>query len=167
MKRDNLKPGAVAHARSLRRPGTPQERILWQTLRRHAAHARFRRQAPIGPYFVDFISHGAKLVVELDGAHHAGQQDYDADRTRFLEAEGYRVLRFWNRDIKQNLDGVFRAIETALAEPTSPLVGEGGPKGRMRGAQRSCAPASGRHPSPQPSPTRGEGDLVNLPVGVR
>src|SRR4051794_34374794 len=103
MRRENLKRGAIAQARSLRRAGTHQERTLWQTLRRHAAHAKFRRQAPIGAYFVDFISHGAKLIIELDGAHHAEQQDYDAQRTRFLEAEGYRVLRFWNRDIAKNL----------------------------------------------------------------
>lgn len=109
----------------------------------------------MGPYFADFVSHRDKLVIELDGSHHAARHIYDADRTRFLEGEGYRVLRFWNRDISENLDGVIRAIEAAITNSPSPLVGEGGPKDRLRG-----------RPSPQPSPTRGEGDQVNLPVGV-
>ena len=166
MRRHELKSGAVARARNLRRAATPEERILWQTLRRNMTTAKFRRQVPMGPYFADFVSHGAKLVIELDGAQHAQREDYDADRTRFLQGEGYRVLRFWNRDVKENLDGVFQIIEAALKQSPSPLVGEGGPKDRMRGAQHSCAPASGRHPSPQPSPTGGEGDSVNLSVGV-
>lgn len=159
MKREHLAAGAVAKARSLRRSCTQEERILWQTLRRHLILARFRRQVPIGRYFVDFVSHSAKLVIELDGAHHAEQAAYDAERTRFLESEGYRVIRFWNRDVALNLDGVFRAIEAALADPTSPLVGEGGPKGRMRG--------QAREPLTPPSPTGGEGDFDNLSVGVR
>ena len=159
MKRHELKPGAVAKARSLRRIATPEERILWQMLRRHIAAAKFRRQVPIGPYFVDFISHSARLVIELDGSHHAFQFPYDDERTRFLEGEGYRVIRFWNRDVMQNLNGVFRAIESALEQSPSPLVGEGGPKDRMRGSNSS-------NPSPQPSPTGGEGESVNLSVGV-
>ena len=73
-----------------------------------------------------------------------------------------RSWRFWNRDIHENLDGVFRALEAALDNPPSPLVGEGGPKDRMRGYVPSSS-----DPSPHPSPTRGEGDLVNPPVGVR
>jgi very-short-patch-repair endonuclease len=134
---------------------------LWQTLRRSAAGARFRRQAPLGPYFVDFVSHSAKLVIELDGGHHAFQEEYDEERTRFLQHEGFRVMRFWNRDVADNLDGVFRAIEVALNKAPSPLVGEGGPKDRMRGKPLSS------DPSPQPSPTRGEGGSVTLSVGVR
>ena len=133
MKRFSLAAGAVSRARAFRRDATPEERILWQTLRRSMPLARFRRQVPIGPYFADFVSHRAKLVIELDGAHHALQSDYDNERSAFLQAEGYRVIRFWNRDIADNLDGVFRAIEAALDESPSPLVGEGGPKDRMRG----------------------------------
>lgn len=149
MRRQSLSPGTTAKARALRKSMTPEERALWQNLRRYMPDAKFRRQVPMGPYFADFISHGARLVIELDGAHHAEQQVYDADRTRFLEAEGYRVLRFWNRDIKQNLDGVFRAIGAALTEPTSPLVGEGGPKGRMRGIRRR---ALSKGPTPHTPP---------------
>jgi len=155
MRRHELKPGAVAKARSLRRAATPEERILWQILRHHMPAAKFRRQVPMGPYFVDFISHSASLVIELDGSHHAFQSPYDDERTRFLESEGYRVIRFWNRDILHNLDGVFTAIEAELKQSPSPPVGEGAPKDRMRG-----------RPSPHPSPTRGEGESVNLSVGV-
>jgi len=133
MRRLALKAGAVGKARSLRRSATPEERLLWQILRRQFAAAKFRRQVPIGPYFADFLSHGAKLVIELDGAHHALQSGYDSQRSAFLKSEGYRVIRFWNRDIADNPDGVFRAIEAALNETPSPLVGEGGPKDRMRG----------------------------------
>jgi very-short-patch-repair endonuclease len=160
MKRHSLKPGVVAKARTLRRSATAEERVLWQTLRRHLADAKFRRQVPIGSYFVDFVSHSAKLIVELDGGHHAFQHSYDEERTRFLQGEGYRVMRFWNRDVGENLDGVFAAIETALKKIPSPLVGEGGPKDRMRGEPSS------KNPSPQPSPTRGEGGTDNLSVGV-
>ena len=155
MKRQDLPAGATARARALRKSATPEERILWQTLRRHMAWAKFRRQVPLGGYFVDFVSHGAKLVIELDGSHHAHRHDYDSGRTRFLESEGYRVIRFWNRDVAANLDGVIRAIEAALTQSPSPLVGEGGPKDRMRGS-----------PSPLPSPTGGEGESNNLTVGV-
>ncbi len=74
----------------------------------------FRRQAPIGPYFADFAHHGARLVVELDGAQHGlptGQR-HDAIRDAYLDAAGYRVLRFWNDEVVENLDGV---VETILA----------------------------------------------------
>jgi very-short-patch-repair endonuclease len=155
MKRRNLRPGAVSKARSLRRAATREERILWPSLRRHVAAAKFRRQVPMGRYVVDFISHSARLVIELDGSHHAFQFPYDHERTRFLESEGYRVMRFWNRDIVQNLDGVLTAIKAELKQSPSPPVGEGGPKDRMRG-----------DPSPHPSPTREEGESVNLSVGV-
>jgi very-short-patch-repair endonuclease len=150
MKRHDLKSGAVAKARSLRRAATHEERIVWQTLRSHMPAAKFRRQVPIGPYFVDFISHSAKLVIELDGSHHALQSPYDDERTRFLESEGYRVIRFWNRDVVQNLDGVFKAIEAELKQSPSPLVGEGGPKDRMRGSD-SSKPLT---PSPLPQGER-------------
>jgi very-short-patch-repair endonuclease len=154
MKRRDLKPGAVAKARNLRRSSTAEERILWQTLRRSAAAAKFRRQVPIGLYFVDFASHSAKLVIELDGGHHAFQQGYDEERTRFLQGEGYRVMRFWNRDVAENLDGVFSAIEAELKKLPSPLVGEGGAKRRMRGDPSSSNPSPSRN---SPSPLVGEG----------
>jgi very-short-patch-repair endonuclease len=145
----------LARARALRREETPAESRLRRALREALPGAKFRRQVSMGPYFADLISHRCKLIVEIDGSQHAENVEQDAARTRFLESEGYRVLRFWNNEVLQNLDGVLRAI---AAELPSPLVGEGGPTGRMRGARRSRAPASkAGTPHPLPSPTRGEG----------
>ena len=70
---------------------------------------------PIGPYFADFACFSAKLVVELDGGQHATAHAYDEARTRFIEREGYRVLRFWNNDVLTNCDGVVQMIARALA----------------------------------------------------
>ncbi|HEY1607397.1 MAG TPA: DUF559 domain-containing protein [Allosphingosinicella sp.] len=159
MKRHLIPAGAVPRARKLRRGATDAEQTLWNALRESLRGAHFRRQAPLGPYFADFVSHGAQLVVELDGGGHAepDAQEHDLERTRFLNGEGYRVLRFWNNEVLENLDGVLRVI---AAQIPSPLVGEGGLKGRMRGARQSRAPASGRHPHPSP-PHKGEGGIVN------
>ena len=165
MKRHLLPAGAVHRARSLRRSSTEAERMLWRGLREAFPAARFRRQVPLGPYCADFASHGAKLVVELDGSGHADpkKQEHDLERTRFLNGEGYRVLRFWNSDVLENLDGVLAAIASTIP---SPLVGEGGSKSRMRGARRSRAPAIRPAPPPQPSP-QGGGRNGQPPVGVR
>ena len=152
--------GAVTRARILRRNSTEAERMLWRALRLQQSEFEWRRQMPIGRYVVDFACFSAKLIIELDGGHHAFQEDYDEERTRFLQGEGYRVMRFWNRDVVENLDGVFTAIATELSKSPSPLGGEGGPKDRMRGEPLS------NNPSPQPSPTRGEGGSVNHSVGV-
>jgi very-short-patch-repair endonuclease len=81
---------------------------------------RFNRQFPIGRYICDFVSRGAKLVIELDGDSHAHSVSYDAARTRFLEQEGYRVLRFWNNDVMENLEGVVNRIARELADSPSP-----------------------------------------------
>jgi very-short-patch-repair endonuclease len=131
-KRQLLPSTTTARARELRRDPTEAEKILWRALREAFSDAKFRQQVPMGPYFADFCSHGAKLIVEADGGQHDEAAAYDAQRTRFLESEGYKVLRFWNNDILQNIDGVITTI--ALQIP-SPPVGEGGPKGRMRGSR--------------------------------
>ncbi|HEY8696210.1 MAG TPA: DUF559 domain-containing protein, partial [Rhizomicrobium sp.] len=91
-----------SRARELRSNMTDAERRLWALLRRKKlAGFRFRRQAQIGPYYADFFCPGARLVVEVDGSTH-GQDDLhvrDERRTRWLEAHGCRVIRFWNRDV--------------------------------------------------------------------
>jgi len=150
----HLPPATLARARALRRDGTDAEGLLWYALREELPAARFRRQVPMGPYFADFASHRARLIVEVDGGQHAEARKHDEDRTHFLNGEGYRVLRFWNNEVLENLDGVLSQIVEALP---SPFVGEGGPKGRMRGARRSRAPASGRHPSPPALSHKGRG----------
>jgi very-short-patch-repair endonuclease len=103
-------------AKKMRREATPPERKLWAHLKADQLHgARFRRQVVIGPYIADFACRTpVMLVVELDGDTHAAQEEYDAARTRFLESRGYRVLRFTNRDVFENLEGVLTAIAAAL-----------------------------------------------------
>lgn len=100
-------------ARNLRKTIPEAERRLWNRLRDgHLGGFRFRRQHTIGPYVADFASIEARLVIECDGAQH-GFEDaliHDAKRTAFMESEGWRVLRFWNREIYDNMDGVLAAI---------------------------------------------------------
>jgi very-short-patch-repair endonuclease len=94
---------------------TEVEKKLWQILRRKQfAGYRFRRQAPIGPYVVDFFCPKAKLIIELDGGQHADRAEHDRRRTDFLTRAGYRVLRFWNNELNQNEHGVLTLIRQAL-----------------------------------------------------
>ncbi|HEX8300227.1 MAG TPA: endonuclease domain-containing protein [Sphingomonas sp.] len=120
-------------SRARRKNASEPEKAMWAALRRGLPQAGFRREVPLGPYHADFCSHAAKLIVEIDGATHADSRAHDEARTRFLNVEGYRVLRFWNNDVMTNAAGVIAAIEAALP---SPLVGEGGAKRRMRGSRQ-------------------------------
>ena len=105
----------TARARELRANSTDVERKLWAALRgRQLAGFKFRRQFPIDRYFADFACVEAMLVVELDGGRHVEQSRYDARRTAVLEAGGWRVLRIWNNEVIENLDGVGEAIHAAL-----------------------------------------------------
>ena len=95
--------GAGERARTLRRDMTEAERRLWQMLRSRQTEAcRFRRQVPIGGFIADFACHAARLIVEIDGGQHDPSSESEASRTRFLEGEGYRVLRFWNNEVLDN-----------------------------------------------------------------
>jgi very-short-patch-repair endonuclease len=127
---------------------TLQERRLRDALRETLPNLHFRYQAPLGRYHPDFCSHRARLIIEVDGSQHADAVEYDAERTAFFESQGYRVLRFWNNEVTDNLEGVIRAI---MADLPSPLVGEGGAKRRMGGARRRSARASSPAASPQES----------------
>lgn len=80
---------------------------------------KFRFQHRLPPYIVDFVCLKAGLIVELDGGQHAVNQPYDQARTRYLETQGYRVLRFWNNEVLENLDGVLEVIADALREGSS------------------------------------------------
>jgi very-short-patch-repair endonuclease len=101
--------------RALRVRSTDAERTLWTLLRnRQLGGHKFRRQHPIGPYVVDFAGLARRLVVELDGGQHAMAKDKDDERTRWLESQGYRIVRFWNHDVLENTDGVLQALSTAL-----------------------------------------------------
>ena len=106
-----------AFARTLRREQTDVERKLWYALRdRRFLEFKFRRQQPIGPYIADFVCFEAKLVIELDGGQHGDEAHiaYDASRSKRLEADGFRVIRFTNSEMIENFDGVLEGIERAL-----------------------------------------------------
>lgn len=98
-------------ARNLRRNLTDAEAFLWQRIRgRQLRGYRFRRQAPIGQFVVDFVCFEAKLIVELDGGQHQAQIRYDARRTRMLEQQGFLILRFWNDQVFRETTAVLERI---------------------------------------------------------
>lgn len=102
-------------ARRLRRDWTRAEARLWLALRNRKLDGfKFRRQVPIDRYFADFACIEAKLVVELDGGQHVDRAECDAARTAVLEHCGFHVLRFWNRSVLTEIDGVLRTISAAL-----------------------------------------------------
>src|SRR5690606_13318665 len=103
-------------ARDLRRDLTPMERRLWARLRRRQFHGlHFRRQHPLGRYVLDFFCAEYRLVVEVDGPSHHAQVEHDAARTEWLEAQGCRVLRFTNEQVRHHLDDVLAAIQAQIA----------------------------------------------------
>jgi very-short-patch-repair endonuclease len=123
-----------SRARVMRKAATPAETALWYLLRdrRFTGH-KFRRQVPIGHYIADFLCFTDRLIIEVDGSQHA-ENDGDEARTRWLEAQGFRVLRFWNREILTQREMVAERLFLALGNPS--------PR----------SPAASR-----PSPARGEG----------
>jgi len=105
---------SLANAGRLRGNMTEAEKRIWYLLRRHQfGGLNFRRQAPIDPYIVDFACLSIRLVIELDGGQHDANAKADAQRTAFLQSQGYRVLRFWNNEVFENLDAVLREISLA------------------------------------------------------
>ena len=136
MSRFNRTREKTERARELRRAMTKAEARLWLRMRSNGLGGPFRRQHPIGSYFADFYCAPVKLVVELDGSQHAERQAYDAARTAFLREQGIEVLRFWNSDVMENLEGVCLEIADAIRKrqflqtsaldplPTSPFQGE-------------------------------------------
>ena len=115
---------------------TEAERRLWYYLRAHRfAGMKFRRQALVGPYVVDFASLWKNLIIEVDGGQHADSES-DQRRTRWLEDQGFRILRFWNNEVLSNTRGVLEVIMIAATNPS---------------------PGTSLRDAP-PSPTRGEGN---------
>jgi very-short-patch-repair endonuclease len=114
-------------AKELRKTPTPAEQTLWVKLRNRGFKGlKFRRQHPIGPFIADFYCAHHRLVIEVDGAVHSGQQEQDTSRTAQLEALGYRVLRVWNEEVESNLDGVLQKIAAACGRAALlPGLGEG------------------------------------------
>ena len=110
----------TARARSLRRALTPAESVLWTRIRsRQLGGFKFVRQEPIGRYYVDFVCRDRHLIVELDGGQHA-ERPKDRQRDSELCALGYRVIRIWNNDVIDNLDGVLQMLQSELER--SPLT---------------------------------------------
>lgn len=109
-------PKVFSYAKELRREMTPIEIKLWARLRAHGMRGiHFRAQHAIGDYIVDFCAPRKKLIIELDGSQHLKQEEYDIERTKFLKLKGYKVLRFWNNDVMNNMDAVLNVIWEALA----------------------------------------------------
>ena len=110
----------VSKSRELRRDSSRAEKICWHLIRdRRINGIKFRRHHPIGPYFADFACVSRKLVIEIDGEHHAFQVEADAHRTAVMEREGWRVIRFWANEVVQNPESIWSAIEIALTERSS------------------------------------------------
>ena len=123
-------------ARAMRKAPTEAEKKLWWHLRHRlpVSNTHFRRQVRIGRHIVDFASHRAKLVIEIDGGQHVEQAAADAERTKVLEAKGYRVIRFWNNEVLTNIDGVLEAIQSTLATTPTPDPSPQGGGERRRSA---------------------------------
>jgi len=108
-------------ARELRKAMTPAEVALWSSLRgRRLIGLKFRRQHPIGRFIVDFCCPSRRLIVELDGGVHLGQEEHDEDRTRVLGDLGYRVIRFANDEVIADMTAVLEAIVGACEGRPSP-----------------------------------------------
>jgi very-short-patch-repair endonuclease len=104
-------------ARRLRRDATEVEQLFWRALGTSGLPWKFRRQHPIGGHIADFACPARKLAIELDGGQHALASQADDDRSAEMAAAGYRVLRFWNNEVLENLEGVLEALRLALERP--------------------------------------------------
>ena len=110
-------PKIFRHAKELHRNLSQAEAKLWKHLRAHRmSDVHFRNQHAIGNYIVDFCAPRRKLIIELDGSQHLEQKEYDEERTRYLETRGYRILRFWNNDIMNDIETVLKVIWNMLNE---------------------------------------------------
>lgn len=101
-------------AKTLRKNSTIQEKRLWNILKNHKFHGlKFKRQEPLGEYIVDFICKEAKIIIEIDGGQHneANNKEKDNIRTQYLESKGYKVVRFWNNEVYENIEGVIKTLE--------------------------------------------------------
>jgi very-short-patch-repair endonuclease len=118
----------LRNAKALRSHQTEAEQRLWYHLRAHRfMDLKFKRQKPVGHYIVDFVCLEQRLIVEIDGGQHAEQVEYDQRRDAWLRNQGYTVLRFWNNEVMQQLEGVLERIRLAIAlsPGPSPTSGRG------------------------------------------
>ena len=118
-------------ARNLRKQSTNAERQLWKYLRAHrSAGYKFKRQVVIEPYIVDFVCMEARLIVEADGGQHLEQIEDDSERSEYLESLGYKVIRFWNHEILNDIHHVLEQVHRYLIEVPSPQPSSGGRGGK-------------------------------------
>jgi very-short-patch-repair endonuclease len=109
----------TAAARKLRKNSTEAENLLWQKLRnRQLEGFKFRRQQPVGSYILDFVNFEKRIVIEVDGGQHAVLKDKDKKRDDWLKAEGFEVMRFWNNEVFENLDGILQIVRNKLITPS-------------------------------------------------
>ena len=94
---------------------TDAEQKLWRAIRGNQLGVKFRRQHPIANFIADFVSLDPKLVIEIDGGQHADDASYDLERTKRIEVHGFKVIRFWNNEVLENLDGVLAETARVLA----------------------------------------------------
>ena len=115
IRRHRIPANKTAQARSLRTEAPFPERLLWSRLRAgRLSGFRFRRQHVVGPFIVEFYCASAKLVIELDGRSHEDRGRYDTRRTRYLESQGMRVVRFGNDEVIRNMDDVLWRIASEV-----------------------------------------------------
>ena len=155
---ENQPSGTIAKLRALRRHATEAEKRLLRALKESFPHLKWRFQAPFGPYATDFLCFSAKLVIEVDGGQHAETEAHDAARTRLVEQEGYRVLRFWNNDVLGNTEGVIEAIRNSLSH----WEREGAAVRRRKGEDRNDALGVD---TALPSPSQPSAGPLPLPKG--
>jgi very-short-patch-repair endonuclease len=107
--------------RQLRKNLTDAERFLWKELRlRQIEGFKFRRQQPIDPYIVDFVCFEKRLIIEVDGGQHSEKTSYDFQRDEWLKGQGFRILRFWNSQVLNEIEAVEETIRNALLNYTPP-----------------------------------------------
>ena len=122
----------LKRAKASRHDMSPVEETLWYRLRdRRLDGIKFNRGCRVEGFIGDFVARMPKLVIELDGDSHGGREGYDANRTRILQAKGYRVLRFSNADVMSNIKGVLEMIVTAVANIPSPRPSPRGGEGEV------------------------------------
>jgi very-short-patch-repair endonuclease len=111
----------LKYARELRNNSTDVERLLWRYLRNSQLEGvKFRRQQAIEAYIVDFVSFDKRIVIELDGGQHLENMEYDLQSDTCLRANGFSVLRFWNNDVIENIEGVLEVIRQHCLLAVSP-----------------------------------------------
>jgi very-short-patch-repair endonuclease len=137
-------------AKALRKEMTNAERFLWFMLRGHRfSGLSFRRQAPIGPFIVDFVCQQHRLIIEIDGGQHAAASEHDRQRDKWLRSKGYRVLRFWNTEVLRNRPAVLQIIVDAVDSKLPPSLSlplKGGGDQSLRSASRNADGAGGSRP---------------------